>query len=268
MMEAGWGRIVMISSSSAQRGSPGMAHYAASKGALISLTKSLAREYGPAGITVNNIPPSGIETPMQHAGPGAGHLPPNEQMAASIPLGHLGTGRRHRRRGRLPVLRGGRVHHRPDPRRQRRVGDVIDVRSVEVRNQHREVRMAKWPKPAEGSWTEHYPELGTGPVSFRDSTSPEFYELEREAVFKRAWLNVARVEEVPRVGSYLTKEIDAARSVGDRGEGQGRADPRVLQHLPSSRKQAGVERLSQRGGQGHLPPVHLQVPRVALRPRR
>src|SRR6478752_7289986 len=92
MLEAGWGRIVMISSSSAQRGSPGMAHYAASKGALISLTKSLAREYGPNGITVNNIPPSGIETPMQHHGQATGNLPPNEQMAASIPLGHLGTG--------------------------------------------------------------------------------------------------------------------------------------------------------------------------------
>lgn len=61
-----------------------------------------------------------------------------------------------------------------------------------------------WPKPAEGSWTEHYG-LGTGPISFRDSISPEFYELEREAVFKRAWLNVARVEDLPRVGSYLTK---------------------------------------------------------------
>lgn len=91
MLEAGWGRIVMISSSSAQRGSPGMAHYASSKGALLSLTKSLAREYGPAGITVNNIPPSAIETPMQHQGQAAGHLPSNEQMAASVPLGHLGT---------------------------------------------------------------------------------------------------------------------------------------------------------------------------------
>lgn len=92
MIAAKWGRIVMISSSSAQRGSPGMAHYAASKGALLSLTKSFAREYGTHGITVNNIPPSGIETPMQHEGQAAGHLPPNEQMAASIPLGHLGTG--------------------------------------------------------------------------------------------------------------------------------------------------------------------------------
>ncbi|CAA0127759.1 3-oxoacyl-[acyl-carrier-protein] reductase FabG [Mycolicibacterium vanbaalenii] len=91
MIEARWGRIVMISSSSAQRGSPGMAHYAASKGALISLTKSFAREYGSVGITVNNIPPSGIETPMQHKSQAEGHLPPNEQMAASIPIGHLGT---------------------------------------------------------------------------------------------------------------------------------------------------------------------------------
>ena len=77
--------------------------------------------------------------------------------------------------------------------------------------------MARWPKPAEGSWTEHYPELGTGPVSFRDSTSPEFYELEREAIFKRAWLNVGRVEELPRVGSYFTKEIDGGRHVDHRG---------------------------------------------------
>lgn len=92
MLQAGWGRIVMISSSSAQRGSPGMAHYAASKGALLSLTRSLAREYATAGITVNNVPPSGIETPMQHQAQAAGHLPPNEQMAAGIPMGHLGTG--------------------------------------------------------------------------------------------------------------------------------------------------------------------------------
>ena len=92
MVDAKWGRIVMISSSSAQRGSPGMAHYASSKGALLSLTRSLAREYGSLGITVNNIPPSAIETPMQHKGQADGHLPSNEQMAASVPLGHLGTG--------------------------------------------------------------------------------------------------------------------------------------------------------------------------------
>lgn len=71
---------------------------------------------------------------------------------------------------------------------------------------------AKAEKPVEGSWTEHYPELGTGPISFRDSISPEFYEREREAVFKRAWLNVCRVEEMPQVGSYLLKEIEVVNA--------------------------------------------------------
>ena len=92
MIDAKWGRIVMISSSSAQRGSPFVAHYAASKGGVMTLTKSLAREYAPHGITVNNIPPSGIETPMQHQGQAAGYLGSNEQIASNIPVGHLGTG--------------------------------------------------------------------------------------------------------------------------------------------------------------------------------
>ena len=55
-------------------------------------------------------------------------------------------------------------------------------------------------------------ELGTGPVSYEDSISPEFFELEREAIFARTWLNVGRIEQLPRVGSYFTKEIDAART--------------------------------------------------------
>ncbi len=92
MVAAGWGRIVTISSSSAQRGSPRMAHYAASKGGVIAMTKALAREYAPHGITVNNIPPSGIETPMQHTSQAEGNLPPNDVMTRAIPLGHLGTG--------------------------------------------------------------------------------------------------------------------------------------------------------------------------------
>jgi 2-hydroxycyclohexanecarboxyl-CoA dehydrogenase len=91
MAAAGWGRIVTIASSSAQRGSPTMAHYAAAKGGVIVLTKSLARAYAPHGITVNSIPPSGIETPMQHQSQAEGNLPANEVLAATIPLGHLGT---------------------------------------------------------------------------------------------------------------------------------------------------------------------------------
>lgn len=90
MAAAKWGRIVMISSSSAQRGSPRMAHYAASKGAVITLTKSLAREYASLGITVNNIPPSGIDTPMQRQSQAEGGVSSNAELASNIPLGHLG----------------------------------------------------------------------------------------------------------------------------------------------------------------------------------
>ena len=64
MLEAGWGRIVNISSSSAQGGQPMMTHYVASKAGVIGLTKALALELGPKGITVNTIPPGFIDTPM------------------------------------------------------------------------------------------------------------------------------------------------------------------------------------------------------------
>ena len=71
--------------------------------------------------------------------------------------------------------------------------------------------MPHFTKPAEGTWTEHFG-LDTGPVSYEDSISPDHYELERDAIFRKTWLNVGRVEQLPRKGSYLTKELDAART--------------------------------------------------------
>ena len=71
--------------------------------------------------------------------------------------------------------------------------------------------MPRFPKPAEGSWTQHFG-LDTAPMSYEDSISPEYYELEREKVFKKAWLNVGRVEQLPKTGSYFTKEIQVART--------------------------------------------------------
>ena len=62
MEAAGWGRIINISSSSAQTGASSMAHYAASKGGVIGFTKALALEYATRGITVNNVPPNFINT--------------------------------------------------------------------------------------------------------------------------------------------------------------------------------------------------------------
>lgn len=67
MLAAGWGRVINISSSSTQTGSPKMAHYVASKGGVIGFTKALAREYSEKGITFNNVPPGFVDTPLLRA---------------------------------------------------------------------------------------------------------------------------------------------------------------------------------------------------------
>lgn len=69
MLAAGWGRIVNISSSSAQTGAPVMSAYASSKGGVIAFTKAMAIEFADKGITVNNIPPGFVDTPMLREGP-------------------------------------------------------------------------------------------------------------------------------------------------------------------------------------------------------
>jgi 2-hydroxycyclohexanecarboxyl-CoA dehydrogenase len=90
MVAAGWGRIVTISSSSAQSGAPYMAHYSASKGGVIGLTKALARELASSGITANTIPPSLVDTPMARDAEARG-LVSVDAMAAAVPLGRAGT---------------------------------------------------------------------------------------------------------------------------------------------------------------------------------
>jgi 2-hydroxycyclohexanecarboxyl-CoA dehydrogenase len=91
MLAAGWGRIVTISSSSAQSGAPNMAHYVASKGGVIGLTKAFARELAGHGITVNTIPPTIVDTPMARKGETEGNVPSVDVMARMVPLGRAGT---------------------------------------------------------------------------------------------------------------------------------------------------------------------------------
>ena len=86
MVRAREGRIVFISSVAGMMGNPGQAAYAASKAGLIGLAKSLAREVGSRGITVNVIAPGLIDTDM------ANSLPEERrrEMVSHVPLGRLG----------------------------------------------------------------------------------------------------------------------------------------------------------------------------------
>jgi NAD(P)-dependent dehydrogenase (short-subunit alcohol dehydrogenase family) len=84
MADEGWGRIVNISSSSAQGGQPLMTHYVASKAGVIGFTKALALELGPLGITVNTIPPGFIDTPMLRASESKGLLGKGVEHHASV----------------------------------------------------------------------------------------------------------------------------------------------------------------------------------------
>jgi NAD(P)-dependent dehydrogenase (short-subunit alcohol dehydrogenase family) len=87
MMDAGWGRIVNISSSSTHSGQPFMTHYVASKSGVVGLTKSLALEFGEHGITVNTIPPGFIDTPMTRRNEAKGRLGGSvESHAARTPV--------------------------------------------------------------------------------------------------------------------------------------------------------------------------------------
>jgi 3-oxoacyl-[acyl-carrier protein] reductase len=86
MMKAKHGRIVTITSVIGATGNPGQANYAATKAGVIGFTKSLAREIGSRGITVNTVAPGFIDTDMTR------ELPEAQQQALleQIPLGRLG----------------------------------------------------------------------------------------------------------------------------------------------------------------------------------
>lgn len=92
MVAAQWGRVILISSSSAQRGAPKMAAYASSKGGQIALTKALAVEFAKSGITVNTVVPSSIYSRSTQRKHEAGLLPSPEEMGKHIPVGRMGSG--------------------------------------------------------------------------------------------------------------------------------------------------------------------------------
>ena len=82
------GSVVLVSSTAGQRGEAEHAHYAASKGAIQSLTKSLAVELAPDGIRVNCVAPGWVETPMTQAT--LDNPKQRARIEATIPLGGVG----------------------------------------------------------------------------------------------------------------------------------------------------------------------------------
>ena len=90
MLDAGWGRIVTISSQAAQSGGSGSAHYTSSKAGVFGLTKALAVEFAGRGITVNTIPPSLIHNPMARRAQSTGEFDVS-RLAAAVPVGRVGT---------------------------------------------------------------------------------------------------------------------------------------------------------------------------------
>jgi len=87
MMRARTGRIVFLSSIVGEMGNGGQTGYAATKAAIIGVTKTLAREYASRGITVNAVAPGFVETEMTTAISGD----MKEAMLKAIPLGRIGT---------------------------------------------------------------------------------------------------------------------------------------------------------------------------------
>jgi 2-hydroxycyclohexanecarboxyl-CoA dehydrogenase len=85
MLAAGWGRVINITSSSVQSGSPAQGHYVSSKGGLMGMTKTLALEFAASGVTFNMIPPGFIDTPMLRAAP-----VDIDAFAATLPMKRVG----------------------------------------------------------------------------------------------------------------------------------------------------------------------------------
>jgi phenylpropionate dioxygenase-like ring-hydroxylating dioxygenase large terminal subunit len=101
-------------------------------------------------------------------------------------------------------------------------------------------RTANFPR-----WTAKHPELGTDPLPVTPNISPEYFERERERIFKRSWLNVGRVEDIPQAGDYLVKQLAILKTsviVVRRKDGSIGAFHNICRHRGNRVAQAGRSR--------------------------
>lgn len=68
------------------------------------------------------------------------------------------------------------------------------------------------PIASDRKWHHLYPELGTGPVPIAPYISREYYEREQALIFRKVWLNAARVERIPKPGDYFVKELEVCNT--------------------------------------------------------
>jgi len=85
MLDAGWGRVINITSSSTQSGSNAQVHYVSTKGGVLGMTKALALEYAASGVTFNMVPPGVVDTPALRAAP-----VDMEAFAKTLPMKRIG----------------------------------------------------------------------------------------------------------------------------------------------------------------------------------
>ena len=111
------------------------------------------------------------------------------------------------------------------------------------------------------TWHEKY-NFDTGPIPIEPYISEDYFKLEQERVFRKVWLNVGRIEQIPNPGDYFVKDLPMCRTSLIRDPRQKGPDPRLPQYVRPSWQQGGVEQ------RRLLPELHLQVSRLELWTRR
>src|SRR5262249_11310198 len=266
MLAARWGRMVTISSSSAQSGAVRRAHYVASTAGVLGLTKALALELAPHGITVNAIPPGVIDTPMARRAESSGGIGKIEKIAARIPVGRAGTPEDIAAIcGFLCSEDAGDI-----------TGQVIGVNGgMALGTTRRKDRHAI--SEASPEAVSETPRGNLDGTLSRAGNRPRVLrELDLARVLRaraRGHLQAGLAERragraAPPKGQLLHQGARGRAHLADRRPGHGRQDPRLPQRLPPPRQQAGVDRPPGRGDQRNLPAVRLQVPRLEVRSRR